>query len=130
MYRATTRAIQVTVKPRFLPERSSPEEGRYFWAYTVEILNLGTEVVQLRSRFWRITDSSGHTEEVGGPGVVGQEPVLRPGESFEYTSGCPLTTPSGIMAGRYFMQTDAGERFAVEVPAFSLDLPDADRVLN
>lgn len=130
MYRATTRAIQVTVKPRFLPERSSPEEGRYFWAYTVEILNLGTEVVQLRSRFWRITDSSGHTEEVAGPGVVGQEPVLRPGESFEYTSGCPLTTPSGIMAGRYVMQTDAGERFAVEVPAFSLDLPDADRVLN
>lgn len=130
MYRATTRAIQVTVSPRFLPERSSPEDDRYFWAYTIEILNLGTEVVQLRSRYWQITDARGHVEEVSGPGVVGKEPVLQPGEAFEYTSGCPLTTPSGIMAGRYVMQTDGGERFPVEVPAFSLDVPDRARVLN
>ncbi len=130
MYRATTRAIQVSVAPAFLPERSSPDEGRYIWAYTIEIANLGAEVVQLRRRHWRITDGNGKVEEVRGDGVVGKQPVLRPGERFEYTSGCPLGTPSGIMAGDYQMQNDRGELFLVAIPAFSLDLPDARPVLN
>ncbi len=130
MYRATTRSIQVTVTPRFAADRSEPQEGQFFWAYTIEILNLGVEVVQLRSRAWRITDGNGQTQTVVGPGVIGKQPVLRPGESFEYTSGCPLKTPSGIMVGHYEMRTDKGDAFNVEIPAFSLDLPDEERVLN
>jgi ApaG protein len=130
MYRATTRSIQVTVTPSYVAEQSSPDEGRYFWAYTIEILNLGVEVVQLRSRAWRITDGNGATQEVRGPGVVGKQPVLKPGESFEYTSGCPLPTPSGIMVGHYQMQNDRGETFAVDIPAFSLDTPTGKRILN
>lgn len=130
MYRTTTRSIQVTVEPRFLEEESAPGEGRYFWAYTVHIANLGEEIVQLRSRYWSITDGNGRTEEVRGPGVVGKQPSLGPGDSFEYTSGCPLPTSSGIMRGQYQMQTAAGELFAVEIPAFSLDLPGEKRLLN
>jgi len=130
MYRATTRSIRVTVEPQFLDDRSSPELNRYFWAYTVEIANLGKEQVQLRSRFWRITDARGHVEEVRGPGVVGEEPVLKPGEAFTYTSGCPLTTPSGIMAGWYQMELAGGGEFNVEVPAFSLDSPYQARLVN
>ena len=130
MYRATTRSIQVTVTPSFQAERSSPEEDHYVWAYTIEIVNLGLDVVQLRSREWQITDANGQTNVVTGPGVVGKQPVLRPGESFEYTSGCPLTTSSGIMSGRYEMRTDNGEAFDVKIPAFSLDVPNRDRVLN
>lgn len=130
MYRAVTRSIQVTVEPSFVEDESSPGEGRYFWAYTVEIVNLGLEAVKLRSRFWRITDGRGRVEEVRGIGVVGKEPLLKPGESFEYTSGCPLSTPSGIMVGTYQMQTEKGELFSVDIPAFSLDMPDAPRVLH
>ncbi|MBB5753344.1 Co2+/Mg2+ efflux protein ApaG [Prosthecomicrobium pneumaticum] len=130
VYRAVTRSIQVTVEPSFVEDESSPGEGRYFWAYTVEIVNLGLEAVKLRSRFWRITDGRGRVEEVRGIGVVGKEPLLKPGESFEYTSGCPLSTPSGIMVGTYQMQTEKGEMFSVEIPAFSLDMPDATRVLH
>lgn len=130
VYRAVTRSIQVTVEPSFVEDESSPGEGRYFWAYTVEIVNLGLEAVKLRSRFWRITDGRGRVEEVRGIGVVGKEPLLKPGESFEYTSGCPLSTPSGIMVGTYQMQTEKGEMFSVEIPAFSLDMPDAPRVLH
>jgi len=130
MYRATTRSIQVSVEPAYLEEESSPEEGRHFWAYTVEITNNGNQEVQLRSRYWRITDGNGHTEEVRGVGVVGKEPVIRPGESFEYTSGCPLSSTSGIMAGTYQMIDANGELFTVEIPAFSLDLPDDRRVMN
>lgn len=130
MYRATTRSIQVTVTPSYLGDSSSPEEPLYFWAYTIEIVNLGLEVVQLRSRLWHITDALGRLQEIAGPGVVGEQPILRPGESFEYTSGCPLTTPSGIMVGHYEMRTAAGETFNVEIPAFSLDLPDGERQLN
>lgn len=130
MYRTVTRSIQVTVQPSFVEDDSSPGEDRYVWAYTIEIVNLGLENVQLRSRFWRITDGKGRTEEVRGVGVVGKEPSLKPGESFEYTSGCPLSTPSGIMAGTYQMQTDSGEMFSVEIPAFSLDVPNAPRVLH
>ena len=130
MYRETTRAIQVTVEPSFVDDESSPDDGRYFWAYRVEISNLGEEVVRLRSRHWRITDGNGHIEEVRGAGVVGKQPVLKPGETFAYTSGCPLTTPSGIMVGTYQMQNEKGELFSIAIPAFSLDLPDAVRVVH
>lgn len=130
MYRAETRGIRVTVRPLYMEDESDPDENRYFWAYTVEVANLGDETVQLRTRFWHITDSLGRVQEVRGPGVVGEEPVLEPGESFEYTSGCPLATPGGIMLGHYTMETDDGETFEVEIPAFSLDVPDTPRVLN
>lgn len=130
MYRETTRAIQVTVEPNFVEAESSPDDGQYFWAYRIEIANLGKEVVRLRSRHWQITDANGRTEEVRGAGVVGKQPVLRPGETFAYTSGCPLTTPSGIMVGTYQMQNEHGELFSIAIPAFSLDLPDVPRTMN
>jgi ApaG protein len=130
MYKAVTRGISVTVTPRYMPEESSPEEGRYFFAYSVEIINTGLERVQLRARYWRITDETGRVQEVRGTGVVGEEPVLGPGESFSYTSGCPLTTPSGTMQGSYVMETASGEIFNAEIPAFSLDIPRAKRVLH
>ncbi len=130
MYQATTRAIRVTVEPTFLDAESSPDKGQYFWAYRIEIANLGQEVVQLRTRHWRITDANGRTEEVNGAGVVGKQPVLKPGDTFSYTSGCPLPTASGIMAGTYRMQNDKGETFSIEIPAFSLDLPDSRKTLN
>ncbi|NBJ12881.1 Co2+/Mg2+ efflux protein ApaG [Microvirga arsenatis] len=130
MYKAVTRGISVTVTPRYMPEESSPDDGRYFFAYTVEIINTSLERVQLRARHWRITDENGHVQEVRGPGVVGEEPVLGPGESFSYTSGCPLTTPSGTMQGTYLMETASGETFEAEIPAFSLDIPRARRVLH
>ena len=130
MYKAVTRGISVTVTPRYMPEESSPDEGRYFFAYTVEIINTSLERVQLRARHWRITDEHGHVQEVRGAGVVGEEPVLGPGESFSYTSGCPLTTPSGTMQGAYRMETASGETFEAEIPAFSLDIPRTTRVLH
>jgi len=130
MYEAVTRGIRVRVVAQFLEEESSPEDGRYFWAYTIDIINESSETAQLRSRHWRITDANGRLEEVRGPGVVGQTPVLEPGASFRYTSGCPLTTPSGIMVGSYQMTTEKGELFNVEVPAFSLDSPHARRSVN
>lgn len=129
-YRATTRGIEVSVTPRFLPERSSDTENYYFWAYTIGIVNQGTATVQLKTRHWRITDGNGRLQEVRGPGVVGEEPVLRPGEAFEYTSGVPLQTPSGFMRGSYGMVSEDGELFDIEVPAFSLDSPDSKRVIN
>jgi ApaG protein len=130
MYEAVSRGIRVRVVPQYLEEESSPDEGRYFWAYTIDITNEGEETVQLRSRHWRITDAHGRTEEVRGPGVVGQTPVLRPGTSFRYTSGCPLETPSGIMVGSYQMTTEGGELVNVAIPAFSLDSPHAQRSVN
>jgi ApaG protein len=130
MYRAVTRNIEVTATPRFLNERSSPENGHFFWAYTIEIANQGTETVQLKTRYWHITDAHGRVQEVRGAGVVGEEPVLEPGESFEYTSGVPLPTPSGFMMGRYGMVTEAGEPFEIDIPAFSLDRSDAERTIN
>ena len=129
-YRAVTRQIEVRVIPRFLAERSSPENGYFFWAYTITLTNLGVETVQLKTRHWRITDAHGRLQEVRGAGVVGEEPVLKPGENFEYTSGVPLPTPSGFMAGTYGMVTLDGERFEIEIPAFSLDSPDARRTIN
>ena len=130
MYRAVTRKIEVTVTPRFVSERSSPSNGYYFWAYTIDITNLGGETVQLKTRHWRITDAAGRLQEVKGPGVVGEEPVLKPGQSFEYTSGVPLPTPSGFMAGTYGMVTEEGEPFEIEIPAFSLDASYGARTVN
>lgn len=123
MYSETTRAITVTVRPFYLEQHSSPADNQYVWAYHVRIENGGGETVQLRNRHWRITDSAGRLQEVRGPGVVGEHPVLAPGQSFEYTSSCPLATPSGFMVGDYEMETPGGENFLVRVPAFSLDVP-------
>ena len=130
MYRAVTRKIEVTVTPRFSTERSTPANGYYFWSYTIDITNLGIETVQLKTRHWRINDALGRLQEVKGPGVVGEEPVLEPGESFEYTSGVPLPTPSGFMVGSYGMVTAEGEHFDIEIPAFSLDSSYAERTIN
>ncbi|MCC8935819.1 Protein ApaG [Bradyrhizobium ivorense] len=131
MYRAVTRQIEVTVEPNFMPDRSSV--GReYFWSYTIVITNSGPETVQLRTRHWIITDATGRRQEVRGEGVVGEQPVLAPGERFEYTSGVPLSTASGFMTGSYQMVNESGERFDIDVPTFSLDSPSPDgkRVLN
>jgi ApaG protein len=130
MYRAVTRQIEVTVEPNFMPERSSIERSQYFWSYTIVITNTGQETVQLHSRHWIITDATGKREEVRGEGVVGEQPVIEPGESFEYTSGVPLPTTSGIMTGRYQMVAANGEKFEIDVPTFSLDTPDSKRVFN
>ncbi|MGD9924238.1 MAG: Co2+/Mg2+ efflux protein ApaG [Pseudorhodoplanes sp.] len=130
MYRAVTRNIEVTVTPRFLSDRSAPDKGQFFWAYTIGIVNNGGETVQLKTRYWHITDAFGRVQEVRGAGVVGEEPVIPPGERFEYTSGVPLQTPSGIMAGRYGMVTEEGENFDIDIPAFSLDSVHAPRTIN
>src|SRR5271154_114014 len=130
LYSATTRSIKVTVKPFYLEDQSSPAENHYVWAYHVRIENRGGETVQLRRRHWRITDALGRMQEVKGAGVVGEQPILGPGETFEYTSGTPLPTPSGIMVGSYQMETHGGENFSVRIPAFSLDSPHQSVRLN
>ncbi len=130
MYKATTRAILVTVQPQYPPDQSEPAKSQFVWSYTVRIENHGDVAVQLRSRHWKITDGLGRLQEVRGPGVVGKTPLLRPGERFEYTSGTPLSTPSGIMAGTYQMVDEAGVKFDVDIPTFSLDTPTAQRSLN
>ncbi len=130
MYRAVTRNIEVVVTPRYVADRSSPDDSYFFWAYTIAITNHGTETVQLKTRHWRITDADGRRQQVRGAGVVGEEPVLKAGEAFEYTSGVPLQTPSGFMAGSYGMVSASGERFEIEIPAFSLDSGDTRRTLN
>ena len=111
------------MQPFYLEDQSVPEARHFVWAYHVRIQNNGEETVQLMNRYWHITDSLGHVQEVRGEGVVGKQPVLKPGEAFEYASGTPLPTPSGIMVGTYYMQTDSGETFDVDIPAFSLDSP-------
>jgi ApaG protein len=130
MYRAVTHDIEVSVVPHFLSDRSAPEESRFVWAYEVEITNHRSEPVQLRSRFWRIVDGRGKVEEVRGPGVVGEQPVIAPGGTHRYASGCPLRTPSGIMSGSYFIERPSGETLEVKIPAFSLDSPYARRSVN
>ncbi len=130
MYNATTRSIEITVKPMYLEDQSEPSSDHYVWAYWVRIENHGGETVQLCTRHWRITDAVGRVQEVHGDGVVGEQPVLHPGKSFEYTSGSPLSTPSGIMNGTYEMETEAGVRFTVEIPAFSLDSPYQERQIH
>ena len=130
MYRAVTRNIEVSVEPFYIPERSDPSEDRYVWGYRVTIDNQSDEFVQLLSRYWHITDGAGRVEEVHGAGVVVDQPELNPGDSYQYTSGCPLRTPSGIMVGRYTMRNARGELFDIDIPAFSLDLPDRRRTVN
>lgn len=130
MYKAITNSIKVAVEPLYLEDESDPSRHHYFWAYRVEIENQSTDTVQLRDRFWKISDQNGKVEEVAGPGVVGEQPILQPGEIFEYTSGCPLATPSGIMMGSYTMVTQEGKTFDVEIPAFSLDIPDNRPSIN
>lgn len=122
-YSKVTRNIRVTVDPGYLEEQSAPSDNHFVWAYHVVIENLGQETVQLRSRYWRITDASGEVHEVRGQGVVGEQPLLEPGDIYEYTSGTPLPTPSGIMNGTYHMENEKGEGFDIEIPAFSLDSP-------
>lgn len=130
MYRANTRGIEVSVLPVYIDERSKPEDNQHFWAYRVIIVNHGKHTIQIKSRYWHITDELGSVEEVSGQGVVGEQPVLRVGDSYEYTSGCPLNAQSGIMHGYYTVQTDSGEIFNVAIPAFSLDLPDIQPTVN
>lgn len=130
MYRAQTDGIEVRVSPLYSHERSAPESGAWFWTYDVEIRNLGEVAVQLKARHWVITDATGRTEHVRGAGVIGQQPVIAPGESFQYTSGCPLRTSSGIMHGEYEMLDAGGRPFLASIPAFSLDTPHAPRALN
>lgn len=129
-YEAVTRGIRIRVKPEYEEDQSTPDEGYYFWTYTIDIMNEGDETVQLKTRVWRITDANGKVEEVRGPGVVGQTPVIPPGQSFTYTSGCPLSTPSGIMLGSYQMADAAGQLFDVTIPPFSLDSPYVVRSVN
>lgn len=122
-YEETTKSITVSVEPFYLDEQSEPDDGHFVWAYHVRIENNGKETVQLITRHWRITDSLGNVKEVQGDGVVGEQPVLEPGDVFEYTSGTPLATPSGIMVGSYKMKTGDGDLLSVDIPAFSLDSP-------
>ena len=130
MYSTITRNIRVTVEPRYLEEQSDPAARRFFWSYTIDIANDGALPVQIVSRHWIIIDQNGKREDVRGPGVVGEQPVIEPGSSFTYTSGCPLTTPSGTMVGTYQAIENGGEIFTVDIPAFSLDIPGRKRVLN
>lgn len=121
----TTRGVRVVVRSAYIPERSSPSDAQYFFAYRIRISNAGEETVQLLSRHWVITDGAGQIEHVRGPGVVGEQPVLEPGESFEYTSFCPLPTPIGSMHGTYQMVTAGGSTFDAEIAPFSLAVPSA-----
>jgi ApaG protein len=122
---AVTRGIRVHVESRYDPTRSRPDQNQWFFLYTIRITNEGTVTTQLISRHWIITDATGHVEEVRGPGVVGEQPVLGLGQSFEYTSGCPLTTPFGTMHGTYQMVTANGERFDATIAPFTLTEPHA-----
>jgi ApaG protein len=130
MYQRITRNIAVSVAPRFVPEESNPRDRKFFWAYTVEIANQGETAVQLRARCWIITDGQGRVQEVRGQGVVGEQPVIAPGDVYRYTSGCPLTTPDGIMVGVYEMIDEDGEAFEIEIPAFPLDSPHVRRSVH
>ncbi len=130
MYRALTRDIEVVVEPFYLEEQSDPDDDRYVWGYRVVISNNSAIAVRLINRYWNITDQNGQIDEVSGPGVVGEQPRLEPGDTYEYSSGCPLDTPSGLMFGHYQMETDEGATFDVDIPAFSLDAPGLLRVLN
>lgn len=130
-YHQSTRNIEIDVQPFFLEDQSDPEECRFVWAYQVTIRNAGPETVQLLRRSWRITDAHGQVMQVEGAGVVGEQPVLEPGEVFQYTSGTPLSTPSGFMGGSYQMVcTASGEPFVAAVPTFSLDSPHGAGAVN
>jgi ApaG protein len=120
---AVTRGVRVFVQAEYAPARSRPAQNEWFFLYTVKISNEGAEPVQLVTRHWVITDGTGHVEEVRGPGVVGQQPMLQPGESFEYTSGCPLTTRFGVMEGTYQMVSETGALFDARIAPFALSEP-------
>ena len=130
IYQAETHGVRVTASPKFMDSESTPDQSRYFWAYTIEIENLSPRTMQLMARHWVITDARGHVEEVRGPGVVGEQPTIQPGESYAYASGCPLGTASGSMVGGYSMTDATGREFEAAIPAFSLDVPGGRRVLN
>lgn len=123
MYTKTTNDIKVTVTPHFLEDETDAYQARYIWAYHIKIENLGSVKVKLLSRKWIITDSQGLVETVEGEGVLGEQPELDPGDEYEYTSGVPLTTPSGFMTGHYYMRTEFEDMIDVEIPTFSLDSP-------
>ena len=126
-YTATTKGVRVSVRSFYLEDQSKPAEGRFVWAYRVRLENRGAATVQLLRRSWEITDATGHIERVHGEGVVGEQPVLAPGQAFEYVSGTPLPTPSGFMTGAYHLVEQAsGAQFDVAIPVFSLDSPHAD----
>ena len=129
-YVAVTRGISVSVEPTYLEANSSPDNSQYVWAYRVTIENQGQETVKLISRHWMITNSRGELNEVKGPGVVGEQPILKPGESYAYASGAPLNTSWGMMGGSYQMQSASGELFDIEIPTFSLDIPGQGLVVN
>ncbi len=129
-YQAITKGIEVSVRTTYLTERSDPAQGLYFWAYHITLYNHTDHPVQLLNRHWVMIDAHGQRREITGVGVVGEQPVIAPSSSFSYTSGCPLPTPSGFMSGRYDMLGASGERFWIEVPSFSLDLPLDPRILN
>ncbi|PWE18839.1 Co2+/Mg2+ efflux protein ApaG [Marinicauda salina] len=123
MYRSETRGVVIKVEPDYLDDESEPGESRFVWSYTVEIENTRAQPIQLMSREWRITDAMNRTEIVRGDGVVGEQPVIKPGGRYRYTSGAPLPTPSGFMSGAYVMRSKDGEEFCADIPAFSLDTP-------
>ncbi|MEI8295928.1 MAG: Co2+/Mg2+ efflux protein ApaG [Alphaproteobacteria bacterium] len=129
-YSKTTNGINITVYPSYLDEQSSPANNHFLWAYHVCIENKGRQTIQLRSRHWRVIDSLGRTQDIHGGGVVGEQPIIDPGDTFEYTSGTPLVTPSGVMVGSYHMELETGEILIVPVPTFSLDSPHQNIVLN
>ena len=129
-YEAETDGVLVRVRPSYLAGQSDPDGGRWVWAYQVEIVNLTATPLQLMARRWVITDGQGRVEEVRGAGVVGEQPVIQPGDSYSYASGCPLGTPTGSMVGGYYMTDASGRSFEAAIPAFSLDVPGERRVLN
>lgn len=129
-YTQTTHDIAIGVLPLFLDDQSDPEESQFVWAYTIRIENKGAVIVQLKTRHWIISDGHGRVQEVKGDGVVGEQPILKPGTAFEYSSGCPLTTPTGIMRGTYQMVDEQGTLFEVAIPAFSLDSPYMAHTVN
>ena len=129
-YEAETDGVIVRVRPMFIDEESSPEDDKFLWAYQIEIENRGKRTLQLMTRYWQITDCDGRIQEVRGEGVVGKQPVLRPGGTFEYTSGCPLTTPAGMMQGAYQFENDEGDLFEAKIPLFALDSPYDERQPN
>jgi ApaG protein len=130
MYERTTKGIRVLVQPAFLEDQSDPEENRFLWSYTITIANEGSEPVQLMSRYWHITDSCGRIQEVRGEGVVGAQPVIPPGQRFQYTSGCPLETSAGFMVGKYQMRSASGEAFEADIPGFLLESPHERRQIH
>ncbi len=130
MYERITRGVKIIVRPQYLDGQSKPEEGHFVWAYTITIENHGRETVTLRTRYWKITDANGQVQEVRGAGVVGEQPELKPGDTYSYTSGCPLKTSSGFMVGAYQMQKADGEFINVDIPAFSLDSPHEKHAIN